>query len=1641
MDGRIGRWVGAVAVLCCAGARALAAPDTWDPRLNEICGLQLVDVASQVASGQGYWRLISGTYEDQTQSGGNHHIYVKALDINGQPITDQKFFMTYPYNTTSINENVCVQTGSPGWNCALTKGGGIDNYFGNSPMWAACAANACHWAFNSFISETSSPRGYVGKSDKVIGMGMTNPRATPCGEHVNFRLIYRWTIKSGSGGSITGTVRDGAANPLTGATITASPGGQSTTSAANGTYTLANLSPGTYAVTATKSGYLSQTQSNIQVVAGQVATVNFTLAVSGTSGTISGIIRDSSTTNPIAGATVQTTSGGYSTTTNSGGGYALTNVAAGTYTVQASASGYSTGSQANVTVTAGGTTTINISLTPATPSGIVNRGFEGGFYNDPDSEHQTANSWTKFVQAGAPKHAPSPTIRNSGSYSQSFYEAGYITGLYQTANNGIIGHLYRGSVHVYGFNTNVFFKVGIDPTGGIDPAGSNIVWSPQAAPGASWTQIAVEVTAASTSLTLFLKAQNSQTINLPAYFDDVDLVDLGVAPAPTTGKITGTVKDSSNAVVAGAAVQTGSGGFNTTTDSFGNYEFTGLAPGTYSITVAKIGFVTQTTSNITVVAGQTSTVNFTLAASQNVAGFLNGGFEGGFYNNPDVDHRVGNSWTLFTQSGASKSGENGTTKHGGSWSQSFYEGPYTSGIRQQVTGVGIGNRYRGSVWVLCANISVTFRVGLDPTGGTDPAGANIVWSSPVAPGNNWTQILTEIVSANSSITFFVKAVNPLSASINSYIDDALLENLGGGGAPPTTGTLSGSVKDNANNPISAATVQTNSGGFSTTTDSNGLYSLTSATPGSYNVTASKSGFNSQTQNGITVTAGVVTTADFVLTPISGPTTGTISGTVRDANNAAVAGATVATSAGGYSSTTDAGGSYSLANVTAGTYSVTASKSGYNSQVQSGVVVVAGASTTVNFTLTSSAPVSLANPGFENGFYNDPNADHLSGNSWSQFTLSGFSKSAGHAGIKRGGTWSQSFYEGPYVSGLRQQVSATAGRMYRGAIYVYGASSSVKFQVGLDPTGGTSATSAAIVWSSEATPGTTWTQIQAEAQAAASTITLFVKATNPLTANLTAYLDDASITDLGAGPATGTVNGTVKDSSNAAISGATIQTSSGGYSTASDANGNYTLTNVAAGTYSVTASKAGFDPQTQTGVSVVGSQITTLNFTLSPAQPPTSGTISGTVRDAGNTAIPGAVVQTNTGGYSTATDATGNYSLTNVTPGTYSVTASKTGYTSGTQSGVVVTAGQTTTVSFNLVVQPPFSGLLNGGFESGFRNDPDADHQVGNSWNRFSLVGASKSGGNATFKNGGTWSQSFWEASYTAGIYQAVTGATVGNRYTASVWVRGDSADVRFWIGIDPNGGTNPANADFIPTPATPGTTWTQISRQVQAGSSTITVFIKVQNTVIANRNAFMDDASLTDNGPPPGSRPVLTAAVSRKTHGGSPGVDRDIDVMSGATECRSGQLAGPTGSLLIVATFNQAVSLLNGGNSAVTSSAGQVVAVVGEGTTTLQVTLAGVPHVGKFTMAFPGVADAAAPSSTTASQSTLCVRVCAGDYNNNGRTNFMDFQAIKAAGLINTATASSTARADFDLNGVINYADFYGIKSAGILDSPAASCP
>jgi carboxypeptidase family protein len=161
----------------------------------------------------------------------------------------------------------------------------------------------------------------------------------------------------------TGTISGRITNASTGAGLsgaTVSYSGGSTVSDANGNYTLSAVPPGTYTVTATLTGWVTESTS-VTVISGGTVTGNIKLA---TGGKAAGKVTNKSG-GAISGATVKLTGGVVPTTvtvtTNSSGSYDSGWVPIGNYSIQVSKSGFTTQTK-NTTVTTGATITVNFTL-------------------------------------------------------------------------------------------------------------------------------------------------------------------------------------------------------------------------------------------------------------------------------------------------------------------------------------------------------------------------------------------------------------------------------------------------------------------------------------------------------------------------------------------------------------------------------------------------------------------------------------------------------------------------------------------------------------------------------------------------------------------------------------------------------------------------------------------------------------------------------------------------------------------------------------------------------------------------------------------------------------------------------------------------------------------------------------------------------------------------------------------------------------------------------------------------------------------------------------------------------------------------------------------------------------------------------
>jgi LysM repeat protein len=125
---------------------------------------------------------------------------------------------------------------------------------------------------------------------------------------------------------------------------------------------------------------------------------------------------------------------------------------------------------------------------------------------------------------------------------------------------------------------------------------------------------------------------------------------------------------------------------------------------------------------------------------------------------------------------------------------------HTAGVYQQVSGITPSSKVRFSAWGFVygkdpdPNKSpgyVHMKVGIDPTGGTNPFAGSVVWSGVVNPiatgtGSAWQEMSIEAVAQNAAVTVFVYSSPdwPMNDALTSQWDDASLV-VTGLGEPPT----------------------------------------------------------------------------------------------------------------------------------------------------------------------------------------------------------------------------------------------------------------------------------------------------------------------------------------------------------------------------------------------------------------------------------------------------------------------------------------------------------------------------------------------------------------------------------------------------------------------------------------------------------------------------------------------------------------------------------------------------------------------------------------------------------------------------------------------------------------------------------------
>jgi LysM repeat protein len=159
------------------------------------------------------------------------------------------------------------------------------------------------------------------------------------------------------------------------------------------------------------------------------------------------------------------------------------------------------------------------------------------------------------------------------------------------------------------------------------------------------------------------------------------------------------------------------------------------------------------------------------------------------------------------------------------WGLSYYV--YIAGVYQQVSGLTPGARLQFSAFTQafnCSNDQGCFgpagrmgysyeagenflRVGIDPTGGTDPFSSNIVWSAYANPLDSFVQQAVEAVAQSDKATVFVWSAPQYSQKhVETFVDNASLVVAGQGPAPTAAPTEAAQPAQPAGTPGPTATI-------------------------------------------------------------------------------------------------------------------------------------------------------------------------------------------------------------------------------------------------------------------------------------------------------------------------------------------------------------------------------------------------------------------------------------------------------------------------------------------------------------------------------------------------------------------------------------------------------------------------------------------------------------------------------------------------------------------------------------------------------------------------------------------------------------------------------------------------------------------
>ncbi len=782
----------------------------------------------------------------------------------------------------------------------------------------ATADSSGNYSFNGLANGTYT----VTPTKAGINFSPASQTVTINGAHA---LAVNFTA-AGVSYTVSGTVA-GAPNDsivLSGSTTL------NTVTDASGNYAFTSVANGSYTVTPGTAGFAVSPQSqNVTVNGANVSSVNFTATAQ--TFTIAGTITGG------AGATV--TLGGsatQSTTADGSGNYSFLGFPNGSYTITPAKTGL-VFTPTNITATVQGSsiTNANFSITancpcdtiwvPSTLPGTVDSGdthageYGVKFRADNDGYiagirfyKSVANTGTHVGDLWSSTGTPLGSASFSNESASGWQQMLFAKPIPVVANTTYVASYLTQMGH-YSADAGFFTSNGVDTpplhalANGID--GTNGIYT--------------YGTTSTFPLTSF---------NAANYW--VDVVYLPTTTYSISGTLSGAAAAGATVALSGAATAT------TTADSSGNFAFSGLANGTYTVTPrASGGNFSPASQNVTINNGHALGLTFTSSTqSYTLSGTISGA--GG----ASATVNLTGAATATTSANAS-GGYTFTGLANGAYTVTPVKTGYTmTPVNQAVTIKGANATANFS-----SAVAATYTLsGIISGAGGSTATVNLTGATTATVTANTSGVYTFTGLANGSYTVTpVKTgytMTPVSAAVTINGANATANFASAAAKTYTlTGTISGAGRSGATVKLTGAATST------ATTNTSGAYSFTGLLNGSYTVTPTKTGYTMTPTSTAVSVSGANATANFSSAALP---TYTLSGTISGGGGFL---ATVKlTGAMTTSTTTNFFGAYSFTGLVNGSYTVTPAKSGYSMTPVSKTATIGNANVSgVNFTSAAS----------------------------------------------------------------------------------------------------------------------------------------------------------------------------------------------------------------------------------------------------------------------------------------------------------------------------------------------------------------------------------------------------------------------------------------------------------------------------------------------------------------------------------------------------------------------------------------------------------------------------------------------------------------------------------------------------------------